>query len=255
MGAPKARNCCYCGTDLDHYAMFLGRDWCNKGSCARQGVARDETRRRQSQDAEGLARYPEVTSGIVGRLPANRGETSPLPDDRRSIFEEHLRSIVDAVLGGPLGPPSEAATGKLEERGGEQPISASPELVSAACALCRGHCCNLGGDTAFLDTSTIVRVIADEPEIERDRLLETYRHLLPERTFTGSCVYHGETGCTLPRTLRADICNRFHCRGLQVLSGDVEREGATDAVILSIDGREVVRHAAFAAPRVDLSPR
>ena len=35
------------------------------------------------------------------------------------------------------------------------------------------------------------------------------------RLATGdSCIFHGKQGCTLDRSLRADICNVYYCGGL-----------------------------------------
>jgi hypothetical protein len=48
---------------------------------------------------------------------------------------------------------------------------------------------------------------------ERD-LLRLYLGLVPAVAYRGSCIFHGKRGCTLDRSLRADVCNSYFCGGL-----------------------------------------
>jgi hypothetical protein len=37
---------------------------------------------------------------------------------------------------------------------------------------------------------------------------------VPSEAYAGSCIFHGKKGCTLGRSMRADICNTYFCRDL-----------------------------------------
>lgn len=90
-------------------------------------------------------------------------------------------------------------------------------LAKAACALCQGHCCRGGGDEAFLDVTAVARTRASMADHPVRTLLRAYLQHLPAHSVQDSCVYHGASGCELPRTWRADLCNRYRCIGLNEL--------------------------------------
>jgi hypothetical protein len=45
-------------------------------------------------------------------------------------------------------------------------------------------------------------------------MLRLYLDLVPPVAYRDSCIFHGKRGCTLDRSLRADICNSYYCGGL-----------------------------------------
>ena len=112
-------------------------------------------------------------------------------------------------------------------------------ILGLSCGTCRGECCTAGGDHAFLRADSLARVRAQHPEANEDTLLARYAAYLPTRHYRGSCVYHTTAGCALPRTMRANICNRYLCGGLTQLKralenveGDAAFVGAADSVHL-----------------------
>jgi hypothetical protein len=59
---------------------------------------------------------------------------------------------------------------------------------------------------------------------------------MPSVAYRDSCIFHGKKGCTLDRSMRADICNTYFCNGLMayikgghapeptvVIAGDTEK--------------------------------
>jgi hypothetical protein len=98
-----------------------------------------------------------------------------------------------------------------------------PALVArAACSLCKGWCCRNGDDDAFLDDTVLARVRLTNPGMTERALLRLYLDRVPSVTYRESCIFHGKRGCTLDRSMRADVCNTYYCGGLgaYMKSGD-----------------------------------
>jgi hypothetical protein len=90
-----------------------------------------------------------------------------------------------------------------------------PAVVArTACALCKGWCCRNGDDDAFLDDRTLVRVRLARPEMTERALLRLYLDRVPPAAYGDSCIFHGKDGCTLDRSMRADVCNTYYCGDL-----------------------------------------
>jgi hypothetical protein len=104
-----------------------------------------------------------------------------------------------------------------------EPTGFAAKVARAACSLCRGWCCQNGGDDAFLDDQTMARVRRDRPQLGVQALVRIYVEQVPMLVYQDSCIFHGKRGCTLDRSLRADICNGYFCRGLgnYVKSGEM----------------------------------
>ena len=78
----------------------------------------------------------------------------------------------------------------------------------------KGWCCRNGDDDAFLDDRTLARVRLTRPDITERALLRLYLDRVPAVAYRDSCIFHGERGCTLDRSLRSDICNSYYCGDL-----------------------------------------
>ena len=81
-------------------------------------------------------------------------------------------------------------------------------------SLCKGWCCSNGDDDAFLDDRTLARVRLAKPDMTERAVLWLYLDRVPLVAYRDSCIYHGKTGCTLERSMQADVCNSFFCGGL-----------------------------------------
>ena len=58
-----------------------------------------------------------------------------------------------------------------------------------------------------------------------------------QANYDGSCVFHGEAGCTLDRSLRSDVCNSYFCSALgNFVKGDT---ASTGVVVIAGEGDEV----------------
>jgi hypothetical protein len=96
-----------------------------------------------------------------------------------------------------------------------EPDGLVARVARTACSLCRGSCCRGGGDHGYMDERTMARVRRARPELDAREVLRLYVGLVPGLSYEDSCLFHGEQGCTLPRSIRSDICNSYFCRGLE----------------------------------------
>jgi hypothetical protein len=124
----------------------------------------------------------------------------------------------------------------------EAPASPGDALARAACASCRGLCCKHGEPHAFLYSSTLRRYLKLHPDQSPAQALETYLDHIPAESTAGSCIYHGRQGCTLPRALRSDTCNRFICDDLERLQKAVVAGTVIPPVVaVGFEGDRLVR--------------
>jgi len=55
--------------------------------------------------------------------------------------------------------------------------------------------------------------------IKQALALASYLDWVPEESMQGSCIYHTDKGCALPRPLRSDICNAYFCDAVREYQG------------------------------------
>jgi hypothetical protein len=95
-----------------------------------------------------------------------------------------------------------------------EPTGFAARVAQTSCSLCKGWCCRNGDDDAFLDDRTLAGVRLARPDITEHALLRLYLDRVPPVAYQDSCIFHGKRGCTLDRSLRADVCNSYYCGGL-----------------------------------------
>ena len=88
-----------------------------------------------------------------------------------------------------------------------EPVGFAAKVARAACSLCKGWCCRNGADDAFLDDATLALVRLTNPDMTEHAMLSLYLRRVPPVVSRDSCIFHGKNGCTLDRSLRADVCN------------------------------------------------
>lgn len=164
--------------------------------------------------------------------PAFDGPQVSVPAEARERFRTQVEALLDEAA-------DESAPGAVADDG----ASVQHGVFQAACAACGGRCCRLGAThTAFLTADTLRRVARSRPgETGRAQLLSLYlAHVGPTHA-EGSCVFHGDAGCRLPRSLRSDTCNRWMCGDLRrLLDAGGTFDGVPDGhrfVAVTHDGR------------------
>ena len=124
---------------------------------------------------------------------------------RRRIFAAFLEKLIGEVSC-PRGKPAV----------GPKLIPEST-MFADACRTCRGHCCSKGGNDAYLDENAIRQAWARHPRLTKRGLMRLYLDAIPKKAFADSCIFHAEHGCSLPRRLRAPICDAYLCGPLMRL--------------------------------------
>jgi hypothetical protein len=152
------------------------------------------------------AALPGATCRPVA-LPTGLRRVGPLPEHRRQAYRAHLESIVAEAL----AKPGAGDTGSPENPAGAATIPLAAEL----CACCGGGCCTQGGERAYLNADSIRRVLRTHVEWRPEQVADHYLARLAPETIVGSCVNQTATGCSLPREMRSDTCNDFHCPSLR----------------------------------------
>jgi hypothetical protein len=196
---------------------------------ARAMVALREQRTRVEQKVRELEIDIEGYPGIA-ILPANSRQLVATTRARRAALAARLKHIADEY--------ENSAGARIGIDATAEPVArpAPREMVTHACATCRGFCCTAGGDHAYLDRATFGRLLARSPTLSLEALQEAYLSRIPEQSYRDSCVFHGSSGCTLGREMRADKCNDFFCSGVRDLPADCGEPRLAAAVE---DGRVV----------------
>jgi hypothetical protein len=140
-------------------------------------------------------------------VPRNDKRLVPIGPERVARLKQHLLDGLRDL--------------RIARRTDRPASSASPEpegfhavVARAACALCKGFCCQNGDDDGFLDDRTLSRVRLAHPELPDEAIVRFYLSRVPSDGYRASCIFHGRQGCTLDRSMRADICNAYFCGGL-----------------------------------------
>lgn len=235
MTIPQPCRCVICARPLTLHEQYAGQV-CSDWRCRERQLdeALQVERASAAQDL-GLDRA-EAFPIVVVPWRANR--VVELPAERRSELKEFL----DNLLSLPADAVDEYSAPSHPEVCAEQSASAgSPDpngdaLLAKVCAVCKGFCCFYGATRhAFLDGETMRQFRERHPGMPAEDVVAAYLRYLPEHHCESSCVYHTQTGCALPRTMRASICNTYECRGLK----DARRGYAKTAVARAC---VVVRH-------------
>jgi hypothetical protein len=140
-------------------------------------------------------------------VPLNRRALVPRDPERVRRLRKHLVQSLRAMR--MMKRPVESAS----------PLRPEPEgflgtLARAACGLCKGWCCKGGGEHGYLDERVMARVRQARPELDASAVIRLYTERVPVSGYAGSCIFHAESGCTLDRSLRSDVCNSYFCTGL-----------------------------------------
>lgn len=211
--------CSSCGCALNVHQEVRGST-CDRHECralaAKHHIAKQRANEKEAETAittavfnEMLAQRPQLQAGSAS-LMVLFGLDSPMEEigeARKENFRAHIRQLVSTSVASKDTLPEAAGTdSELPDK------SAAPtDTIASACATCRGYCCRNGGDSAYINAATIARVLAHQPELQHEDLVGAYVDALPSQSVSGSCIFHGNSGCTLPRDLRSQTCNDYFC--------------------------------------------
>lgn len=163
-------------------------------------------------------------------IPTNSKKITKLPKRRQKIFYEFLWELIHESMEG-----IEDSEANREDRKDEAVYRNKDEgnvifFEKKACSLCRGGCCRIGEEHAFLNEETILRYVSRHPDQKPEQVMSAFLTYLPEKTFKESCVYHTETGCSLPRNMRSHVCTDYLCDALYELRELFGREAVPKGI-------------------------
>lgn len=166
----------------------------------------------------------EDPSHIV--VPGQRTELVPPAADRVRALKRHLIEAIRDLQGA-------RRAERLIQRRTPEPAGFPGRVVAAACGLCQGSCCMAGGTHAFIDDRTMARLRAERPSITGRQAVRLYVESVAPLSYRNSCLFHGPRGCTLNRTLRAELCNSYYCNDLDTF---LKASVAKDVTIVTTAG-------------------
>lgn len=185
-------------------------------------------------------RQPE--SFLLAVIPAAIHRITRLPAQRRREFRDHLKSLIDRAAALPA-PPAVVDQEPVMESVAVQDARLQAASGSA-CACCQGSCCRGGAYThAYLGVETLQRYMTTHSKQSPRKVLASYMRHISAETCEGSCVYHREDGCSLPREMRANICNEFYCGGLREFRANVPATGPVRGFFVATADNAIQRAA------------
>jgi hypothetical protein len=233
--------CRFCGQPLQPPERLRG-SVCRRLPCAmaagRERVVdlrdADLARRRRRDTRHGQA--PGLAEAPVVWLQNHGTRLVPLPEAERDKQARHLQGLVAEL--------ARARVAAAED----PPPAASEPLTEGLCTFCRGRCCRYGrGRHAFITAALLQRWLRHHPGAQPADAAADYLARLPQRHVENSCLHHGPAGCTLPREMRSEICNRYACDGL--VSAELQvNEGAPHGLVAAMEGGAGVARAAWVQP-------
>jgi hypothetical protein len=190
------------------------------------------------------ATYPVVV------VPAQVLPVGELPLDRRTAFQESLVKLVKEALAGATAPDGVHPNPHWRSwsvKSGAKPVleGSLGTLLETACAVCGGECCTNGGNQGLLRAADIRRYAAALPNADAECILDAYLSRVGDQTYVDSCIYHGPSGCYLPREMRSRICTDFTCTAFETLKRRVRYSGVGRYFIIAKAGTQPVRWAFF----------
>ena len=204
MGKPEG--CRICGRPLSYHQLVYNQicsDWRCKNALLELELT---SHRDQAARVVGIG-HPERYPVIV--VPDDLSEIQMQPLERK---QAHINFLFDLCLQtlASLGDPGDCLPGERSDD-----WNPPAKIASDVCGICKGACCHLGNEKAFLDTAAIGRFIALSGISDPLEIVYAYYGHLPQCAVADACVYQTDRGCALPRWMRADLCNSYRCQGLQ----------------------------------------
>jgi hypothetical protein len=165
--------------------------------------------------------YPLVSLTAYHKTPI-----VPLPEHRRQNYLNHIRQLLKSLQ-------AEVSTIiENEEKIPDTGETMNTKIFEKICATCAGRCCTQAMDIAYLSISTFRRYMRDNPLLDFEQVYKLYENKIPAQAYEGSCINHTQTGCQLPREMRSNTCNDFHCNALQTLQEHTQIQPDTQGVVV-----------------------
>lgn len=227
--------CRLCHRPLEAPDRLLGLTVCRQAACRGRGeAARIEAQRdaftQAAMDQVRALQPPRAVRGPVWLLPFDT-TLATTTDAERQDFAQALLQIARQPAAQAVSP---GDAGAEVDDDGAGPLA---ELGGQLCGHCGGRCCTAGRDDhAFLHEGALHRWLADHPGATPEQAVAHYLAALPPAHVQGSCLYHAQQGCALPRQRRSDTCNRFRCVPFKTLADALQQQPPQGVAVLRSRG-------------------
>jgi len=166
---------------------------------------------------------------VVATAPYLEARFTAQNDEVLEQFKVHVHGLVNGIT--ELGEGHEPEIAKTVDN----PIPAT----SAICTACQGDCCRMGvGKNAFIERHVVGRMIKDEAQLTSEDVANRYLNYVPDKHVVGSCFYHGQKGCELPREMRSDICNGYTCGSVRNMLRHIEEAQSENVLCIAGEGSD-----------------
>ncbi len=183
------------------------------------GIKLKERNENQEIFTKTLASAPLLSKNTLQLIPIPSGISTltKLPEERRNRYIDHLKNVIEKAstyTHASEVPPDQHHDAYEKLALNERSFKQSPLLQATCdsmCAMCKGGCCADGKEHAYISPVIIRRQMDANPELQKEDILATYTANIAPESAQNACINQTKTGCALPRTLRADICNSYFC--------------------------------------------
>ena len=237
-GWHTTKTCQICGKTLSLHEGFAGQT-CSHWQCRWTHLDNQLKEYRQvAAQTLGVDAFETYKPVVV---PFRVGIAAPLPSNQKRAFRERIARLVDKA-GQQKG--DDRSVGRDLPYPGSTPRTVPDDgVLFKVCTVCEGVCCYHGKDGAFLDVEAIGRFLSAHPGMSRETAVAVYLGPVPHRGYEGSCVYHTDSGCALPRALRAPLCVGYECHGLKDLREHVCTTGQSRGFVAVRHDARIIRSA------------
>ena len=242
----SGNHCLWCNAPLTPHQTVTTR-CCGAQKCERERtaeIARSQTARRAQEHEDLKSRLTKAHAAQIGSLaaahdipddtlrimvtPFNSGTLVDLPKERREELKAHLIEV--AAEGFAIEDP-ETQSWPTQRAAAVLP---EPAVADAGCITCQGGCCRPGGPSwGFIGKDEVCRYRLANPDAVEEDFVDYYLNHAPEKSISGSCIFHTQTGCTMSREDRSTLCNTFLCRGIKTMLAERTRDGDAPTIAIA----------------------
>ncbi len=257
MHSPSRKPCAICGAPLSVHDVVRG-DVCGHGSCQqarlRQQLQTAAEQRRHTQQLAahrqqqmlGDATIPAADPAPIVLLPANQRQLVNLPEKRKRLFRDYFTRCLSIAADRRASQVTRDAADANEEGENQFPVVTGPGTLTVlgnACGICRGQCCQQGGEHAFQRPEVVRQYMDGNPRLRPRDVLHAYLSRLPAVSYRDACVFQGRQGCVLSQQMRSLTCHEYLCEGLREINRIAHASGKPRVFVAAVDAQVTVRYA------------
>ncbi len=235
--------CSVCGAERTLMEAARG-SICGQPACRHASLHRKRTAEKQVFEAAcaEITTRTGTRTDVTARVPYLDRAVVDTPEKTKRAFRMSLRKEIRAAV---------AETAKGDAPAAPENSKPSPLTLDASCIACRGRCCRLGRDHAFLDMENMQTLLAQRPEDSPATVYRDYVRRIPDQSMDQACVLQGKHGCSLPSHMRSSVCHRFECDERLALKEALNGDQDASVLVIAMDGEDI-KAAVVARPEEEL---